>query len=166
MCMKRLRTDEIDTVSAPSPRLPVQQRKAVFSRQDECVAGCFGAWQPSEVGWHALEITPVSPIYWLAPGERWVSQKRHSVQPTTTGLVALLKARRALWISSNSPWTNCCCENRPRRRVSAVESRVQLPASVWPSRRLTVVTQYSEVSTRTVLAGEGEKGSYDRRLPA
>jgi hypothetical protein len=86
MCMKRLRTDEIDTVSAPSSRFSVQQRVAVSTRQDECVAECLCAWQPSEIDWHAVEITPVSPIYWLAPGSPWVSQQRHSFQPTATGL--------------------------------------------------------------------------------
>jgi len=84
MCMRRLRTDEIDTVPAPSSRLSVQQRVAVSNRQDECVAECFGSWQPSEVDWHASKITPVSPIYWRAPGDHWVSQQRHSVQPTAT----------------------------------------------------------------------------------
>jgi hypothetical protein len=89
MCMKRLRTDEIDS------RLSVQRRVAVSNRQDEFVAECLCAWQPSEFDWHALEITPVSPIYWLAPGNPPVSQQRHSFQPTATDS-ASTKARRAL----------------------------------------------------------------------
>jgi hypothetical protein len=84
--MKRLRTDEIDTVSAPFSRPSVQQRLAVSNRQDECVAECLCAWQPSEIDWHALDITPDSSIYWLAPGIQWVSQQRHSIQPTAAGL--------------------------------------------------------------------------------
>ncbi|OAL05893.1 hypothetical protein IQ06DRAFT_73159 [Phaeosphaeriaceae sp. SRC1lsM3a] len=93
--MKRLRTDEIDPVAAPFPRLPVQQSVAVSNRQDECVAECFRAWQASDIDWHASTITPVSPIYWPAPG----SPRYHSNDTASSPArrdSAPTKARRAL----------------------------------------------------------------------
>jgi hypothetical protein len=75
MCMRRLRTDEIDTAHSPSPRRLVLPQLAVSNRQDECAAECFGAWQPSEIDWHASTIAPVSAIYWRCP---WGAGGYHS----------------------------------------------------------------------------------------
>ena len=102
--MKRLRTDEIDTVAAPSSRLSVQQRVAVSTRQDECVAGCFGAWQPTEIDWHAWDITlslpyigsPLGPVGITATTQR---------PAHCDGQAYLLKPDVP---SDQSSWTNCC----------------------------------------------------------
>jgi hypothetical protein len=136
MCMKRLRTDEIDTVPAPSSRLSVQRSVAVSNRQDECVAGCLCAWQPSEIDWHALEITPVSPIYWLAPGSPWVSQQRHSFQPTATDSTST-KARRALGSAARGRIAAeiadaadiCCGIDHPITPAHSQSRRPRLPST-------------------------------------